>query len=281
MALRAERGRAVLVGAPELFQPPTALAGALDEWAEVAHAVCSDDDTDRATAELVSARGRQLAARLAAAAGTPVGYADPVLGVVEHVPPTPEPPRPTPWPRRTRITGRRSQGHDGTGHRAPGHGTTGHGASRSGAAGHGAVGHGAAGHGAAGHGAIGYSATGHEAAGHGASGYEAAGYRAEDGEDAEPHDAEPADYEPIPWASGLTVSAFAAVVVLAAVVTLVRGLAEVTWLLAALGLIMVTGGLAPSIWLARHTPLWRWVGFGVAAGITLSWISVLLATLGP
>jgi len=197
--LRAERGRAVLVGAPELFQPPTALAGALDEWAEVAHAVCSDDDTDRATAELVSARGRQLAARLAAVAGTPVGYADPVHGVVENVPPVPlvPQPQPTPYPRRT------------------------------------------------------YSA---------------------------PPPGDPA--EPTPWATGLTVSAFAAVVVLAAVVTLVRGLAEVTWLLGALGLIMVTGGLAPSIWLARHTPLWRWVGFGVAAGIALSWISVILATLG-
>lgn len=246
MELRAERGRAVLVGAPELFQPPTALAGALDEWAEVAHAVCSDNDTDRATAELVSARGRQLAARLAAAAGTPVGYADPVLGVVEHVPPTPEPPRPTPWPRRTPATGRRAPGHG-----APGYGTTGHGA------------------------------TGSGAAGYGDAGFEAAGYRAADGDDAELHDADAADSEPIPWATGLAVSAFAAVVVLAAVVTLVRGLAEVTWLLAALGLIMVTGGLAPSIWLARYTPLWRWVGFGVAAGITLSWISVLLATLGP
>lgn len=218
MELRAERGRAVLVGAPELFQPPTALAGALDEWAEVAHAVCSDDDTDRATAELVSARGRQLAARLAEAAGTPVGYADPVLGVVEHVPPTPS----SPWPDTPDAPA------EVPGWAAPD---------------------------------------------------EPAGWAAVWAGPGDRPDAAPA--EPTPWATGLIVSAFAAVVVLAAVVTLVRGLAEVTWLLGAIGLIVVTGGLAPSIWLARHTPLWRWVGFGVAAGIAISWVAVLLATLGP
>jgi hypothetical protein len=184
----------VLVGAPELFRPPTALAGALDEWAEVAAAVCANGDTDPATAELVSARGRQLAARLAAVTGTAVGYSDPVRGVLEHVPvggaavplPRGEPPLPRVHPA-----------------------------------------------------------------------------------------------EPTPWATGLTVSAFVAAVVLVAVVTLVRGLGEVVWWLGALGLVMVTAGLAPSIWLARHTPMWRWLSYGVAAGLVLSWVSVLLSTLGP
>lgn len=191
MELRAERGRAVLVGVPELFEPPAALAGALDEWAEVAAAVCAEGEADPATAELVSARGRQLAARLAAAAGRPVGYADPVRGVLEEVPAGP--PRPTPRPRRVGSAGP----------------------------------------------------------------------------------------EPTPWATGLTVSAFTAVVVLFAVVTVVRGLGDIGWWLGALGLVIVTAGLAPSIWLARDAPVWRWVSFGVAGGLALSWIAVILSTLGP
>lgn len=177
MELRAERGQAVLVGAPERFLVPAGLAGALDEWAEVAGALGAEAGSDRATAELVSWRGRQLAARLAATTGTTVGYHDPVLGVVQDV--------------------------------------------------------------------------------------------------------SPAGAEPTPWATGLTVSAFAAAIVVTAMVTLVRGLAEVTWLLGALGLLVVTGGLAPTIWLARHTPLWRWVGLGFAVGLALSWVAVILATLGP
>lgn len=86
--------------------------------------------------------------------------------------------------------------------------------------------------------------------------------------------------EPTPWATGLTVSAIAAFVVLAAVVTLVGGLAEVDWLLGAFGLIVVTAGLAPSIWLARHTPVWRWISYGVAGGIAFSWLALLLSSLG-
>ncbi|HEY0638526.1 MAG TPA: DUF2537 domain-containing protein [Pseudonocardiaceae bacterium] len=200
MQLRAERGRAVLVGAPELFRPPTALAGALDEWAEVVEAVCADEEPDPATARLVSARGRQLAGRLAAAVGAPVGYEDPLHGTVEHVEPSPAPRLPLLAAVREALV-------------------------------------------------------------------------------PEP---DPAGRpEPTPWATGLVVSAFAASVVLAALVTLVRGLADVTWLLGALGLIVVTAGLAPSIWLARRTPLWRWVSYGVAGGIVLSWIAVVLAGLGP
>jgi hypothetical protein len=186
--LRAERGRAVLVGAPELFQPPTALAGALQEWAEVAAAVCADRDTDPARAELVSVRGRQLAARLAAAAGITVGYSDPVRGVVEAVPATEVQPRLTP-----------RSGPD----------------------------------------------------------------------------------EPTPWATGLTVSAISAAVVLIAVVALVRALAEVAWWLGVIGLIVVTAGLAPSVWMARALPLWRWVSYGIAAALALSWPVLLLASLGP
>ena len=94
------------------------------------------------------------------------------------------------------------------------------------------------------------------------------------------HSGATATAEPTPWATGLTASAFAAAVVLVAVVTLVRGLGEVAWWLGALSLVVVTAGLAPSVWLARHAPLWRWLSYGVATGLALSLVSILLSTLG-
>lgn len=279
MELRAERGRAVLVGAPELFEPPTALAGALDEWAEVAHAVRADGAVDPATAELVSARGRQLAARLATAAGTTVGYADPVLGTTEHVPPNPTlPGSPDPVDATSSPSAQDTHGpsssHRGTHDpSAPHDGANAYDSSDSHSGAHGSSGtHGGA------YGVSGSSADNGSAGAYGRPANVPDQGRRPSGWAAAWADAPPG---PTPWATGLVVSAFAAVVVLAAVVTLVRGLAEVTWLLGAMGLVVVTGGLAPSIWLARHTPLWRWVGLGVAAGIAISWIAVILATLGP
>jgi Protein of unknown function (DUF2537) len=186
--LRAERGRAVLVGAPELFQPPTALAGALQEWAEVAAAVCADDNADPATAELVSARGRQLAARLAAAAGITVGYSDPVRGVVEAVP-------------ASEVRPRLVQ-------RTP-----------------------------------------------------------------------PA--EPTPWVTGLMVSAIFTAVTVVTVVAVVRALAAVSWWFGAVALVVITAGLAPSLWMARVFPVWRWVSYGAIAGVGVSWLALILASLGP
>jgi hypothetical protein len=38
-------------------------------------------------------------------------------------------------------------------------------------------------------------------------------------------------------------------------------------------------GLTPSIWLGRNTPIWRWVGYGTAAGITLTWLALLITLL--
>lgn len=179
----------MLVGAPAALELPDALAGALHEWAEVATAVSQESDTDPETIDLVSARGRQLASRLAATVGTEVGYADPVRGVVERVP-------------------------------AP-------------------------------------AARG----------------------PAEP--ATPTMPEPTPWATGITVSAFVAAVVMAAVVTLTSGLSEVASLLALFGNLVVAAGLAPSVWMARRTPFWRWVAYGVVAGVALAWVVLLLGTLGP
>jgi Protein of unknown function (DUF2537) len=183
--LRADQGRAVLVGAPDRLKLPPALVNALRDWAEVARVVCQEADTDQATVELVSLRGRHLASRLAATVGTDISYADPVRGIVEHVPAPAPSSHPTPIP------------------------------------------------------------------------------------------------EPTPWATGITVSAFTAAVVLPAVITLTSGLSDVHPLIAFFGNLAVGAGLAPSVWLSRHIPVWRWVGYGVVAGMLLAWVALLLGTLGP
>jgi hypothetical protein len=208
--LRAERGRAVLIGVPERFQPPTALAGALDEWAEVAEAVCANGRGDSAAAALVSARGRQLAARLAAAAGTPVGYADPVRGVFEQV--------------SAISLSRPQQVSSGQPRPQPTGGS---------------------------HSQASEPATRHSRA------------------------------EPTPWATGLAVSVFFAAVTAVALFILVDGLGQASWWLGALGLVVVTAGVSPSLWVARSAPVWRWISYGAATGIALCWLAVLLSMLGP
>jgi hypothetical protein len=98
--LHARDGRVVLIGrngelerevAPEEVALPSGLATSLDEWAQVVEAVLkAGQPKDGAHGgDLVSRRGRQLAARLAGVLNTEVGYADPVRGRVEVVSATP------------------------------------------------------------------------------------------------------------------------------------------------------------------------------------------------
>ncbi|ATY15047.1 DUF2537 domain-containing protein [Amycolatopsis sp. AA4] len=159
------------------------LAQALHEWARVASAVArSDSDVDVA-GSVVSQRGRQLAARLAAVMGTQVRFVDPVTGVETVVEPPPRPDQP-----------------------------------------------------------------------------------------ARP----PLPEEPTPWATGLTVSAFAAAVVIVAMLALAGTLARETstWL-ALIASLVVTGGVAPSLWLGRKVPILRWAVYGAGGGLVLAWIGVL------
>ncbi|QFU85968.1 DUF2537 domain-containing protein [Amycolatopsis sp. YIM 10] len=82
--------------------------------------------------------------------------------------------------------------------------------------------------------------------------------------------------EPTPWATGLTVAAFVGVVVFVAMLALARTLAaETSGLLAFVAAVLVSAGLAPSLWLGRKLPILRWVVLGAAAGIAFSWIGVL------
>ncbi|PKV93785.1 uncharacterized protein DUF2537 [Amycolatopsis echigonensis] len=159
------------------------LAQALHEWARVASAVARSDAGVDVAGSVVSQRGRQLAARLAAVMGTQVRFVDPVTGVETVV----EPPRRPDQPARARIP-----------------------------------------------------------------------------------------EEPTPWCTGLTVSAFAAAVVIVAMLALAGTLAHETstWL-ALIASLVVTGGVAPSLWLGRKVPILRWAVYGAGGGLVLAWIGVL------
>lgn len=74
----------------------------------------------------------------------------------------------------------------------------------------------------------------------------------------------------------MTVAAFVAAVLGAAIVVLGVGLLRVHPLLA-VGLNMVAvGGLAPTVWGWRHRPVWRWFVLGSGVGVAGGWL-VLLA----
>ncbi|MEU6128345.1 DUF2537 domain-containing protein [Saccharopolyspora sp. NPDC047091] len=92
--------------------------------------------------------------------------------------------------------------------------------------------------------------------------------------------AAPAVPEPTPWATGSAIAVVIAALVTVSLVVVSRGLGEVNLLLAVLVNVVVVGGFAPSIWIGRRLPVWRWVAFGAAAGVVLAWLSLLLSLLG-
>jgi hypothetical protein len=195
--LRAHDGRAVLADEARAVDPHSIalgadLAEALHEWARVAQALeRTGRNGDGVSAGLVSRRGRQLAARVAAAMGTPVSYLDPLTGEVSDVPPPA--PMPSGQPR----------------HQAP----------------------------------------------------------------------VQAPQEPTPWATGLTVSAFTTVIVMFAVVALSEALGSASQWLAVAANVVIAAGLAPSVLLARGVPVWRWIAYGVVAGLAVAWIGLLFTLL--
>ena len=84
-----------------------------------------------------------------------------------------------------------------------------------------------------------------------------------------------------PWATGLTVSAFVAAVTGIAVVVLSLGLIRVHPLLAVGLNVVAAGGLAPTLWGWRHTPVLRWFVLGAGVGVAAAWLVLLvLVTLG-
>ena len=90
----------------------------------------------------------------------------------------------------------------------------------------------------------------------------------------------PGQEPPTPWGTGLAVAAIIAALVTVALVIISTGLAEVNVLLAIAVNLAVAAGTAPSIWIGRRLPVWRWVALGAAGGIVLAWIALLLSSLG-
>ncbi len=85
-------------------------------------------------------------------------------------------------------------------------------------------------------------------------------------------------HQPVPWATGLTVAGFVAAVTAAGVVVLSLGLIRVHPLLA-LGLnIVAAGGLAPTLWRWRRTPVLRWFVLGAGVGVAGAWLTLLALT---
>lgn len=80
--------------------------------------------------------------------------------------------------------------------------------------------------------------------------------------------------EPTPWAYGLAVALFAALVVAIAVVVLSAGLAG-NPVVAVLVNLVVAAGLVPAIWLSRELPVLRWIGVGAALGVLVGWVAAV------
>ncbi|MFI9814124.1 DUF2537 domain-containing protein [Saccharothrix variisporea] len=102
---------------------------------------------------------------------------------------------------------------------------------------------------------------------------------APDREPVEEPEPAPREEEKTPWGTGLTVSVFTAAVVTFMVVTLSLGLGETSSWLALLANVLVVGGIAPSVWLARKVLVWRWVAYGVVAGVLLAWFALITTLL--
>ncbi|MGN6335044.1 DUF2537 domain-containing protein [Mycobacterium sp.] len=84
--------------------------------------------------------------------------------------------------------------------------------------------------------------------------------------------------ESVPWATGLTVTAFVAAVTAAAIVVLSLGLIRVHALLAVALNVVAAGGLAPTLWGWRRTPVLRWFVLGAAVGVAGAWVVLLALT---
>ncbi|OMC43077.1 hypothetical protein A5745_18010 [Mycobacterium sp. IS-2888] len=79
----------------------------------------------------------------------------------------------------------------------------------------------------------------------------------------------------VPWATGLTVAGFVAAVTAVAIVVLSLGLVRVHPLLAVGLNIVAAGGLAPTLWGWRRTPVLRWFVLGAGVGVTGAWLTLL------
>ena len=85
--------------------------------------------------------------------------------------------------------------------------------------------------------------------------------------------------ESVPWATGLAVAGFVAAVSGAAIVVLSLGLIRVHPLLAVGLNVVAAGGLAPTLWGWRRTPVLRWLVLGGGVGVAGAWLALVAMAL--
>ena len=85
---------------------------------------------------------------------------------------------------------------------------------------------------------------------------------------------------PTPWVTGLPIAAFFAVFVAIGDVQLSSAFAEAFGLLWVPANLLVGLGMAPSLYLLRTVPFWRWPAIGAAVGLAAAWVVLLVALLG-
>lgn len=85
--------------------------------------------------------------------------------------------------------------------------------------------------------------------------------------------------EPIPWSTGLTVSGFIAVLMALLDLVLTSALRiEYGWIWIPAN-VLVGIGLAPTILLLRKIPFWRWIAYGISAGLAFAWAGLLISAI--
>jgi hypothetical protein len=77
----------------------------------------------------------------------------------------------------------------------------------------------------------------------------------------------------------LTVAGFVAAATAVVVVVLSLGLIRVHPLLAVGLNVVAAGGLAPTLWGWRHTPVLRWLVLGAGVGVTGAWLALVAMAL--
>lgn len=82
-----------------------------------------------------------------------------------------------------------------------------------------------------------------------------------------------------PWGTGLAVAAFVAAITGAIIVVLSLGLTRVHPLLAVGLNVVAVGGLAPTLYGWRSTPVLRWFVLGAGVGVAASWVGLLVMSV--
>lgn len=79
-----------------------------------------------------------------------------------------------------------------------------------------------------------------------------------------------------PWGTGLAVAAFAAAVTGTAIAVLTLGLLRVHPAVAVVLNVVAVGGLAPTVWGWRGTPVLRWLALGAGLGVLSGWLALVV-----